>query len=35
MILFLAVIATVGALASVLRVVIAWADYQRRWRKLP
>jgi hypothetical protein len=34
MIGFLAVCAGVGALASVLRLVIAFLDYQKRWRKL-
>jgi hypothetical protein len=32
---FLAVIATIGALSSVARLVIAYLDYQRRWRQLP
>ena len=35
MIAFLAVCAGIGALASVLRLVIAWLDFQYRWRHLP
>jgi hypothetical protein len=35
MIAFLAVIATIGALASVARLWIAYLDYQHRWRSLP
>ena len=40
MIAFLAVIATIGALSSVARLVIArlviaWLDYRRRWCDLP
>jgi hypothetical protein len=35
MIAFLAVIATIGALASVARLVIAWLDYAKRWHHLP
>jgi hypothetical protein len=35
LIAFLAVIATIGALARVARLWIAYLDYQRRWRSLP
>jgi hypothetical protein len=34
-IVFLACVATIGAVASVLRLLVAWADYRRRWRYLP
>ena len=35
MIVFLAVIATIGALSSVARLVLAYLDYMHRWRHLP
>jgi hypothetical protein len=35
MIAFLAACAALGALSSVLRLVIAFLDYQHRWRHLP
>lgn len=35
MIAFFAIVATIGALSSVARLVIAWADYRRRWGHLP
>jgi hypothetical protein len=35
MIPFLAVIATIGAMSSVARLVIAYLDFQYRWRHLP
>jgi hypothetical protein len=33
MIVFFAVIASVGAVSSLLRLVIAWADFRRRWKQ--
>jgi hypothetical protein len=35
MIAFLAVCAGIGALSSVLRLVIAYLDFQYRWRHVP
>jgi len=35
MIAFLAVCAALGALSSVARLVIAYFDFQYRWRSLP
>jgi hypothetical protein len=35
MIAYLAIVATLAALASIGRLILAWLDYQHRWRHLP
>lgn len=35
MTLYLAVVATVATVTSILRLALAWADFRRRWVRLP